>query len=413
MLSRRTSLQCLVLAVFVCVLVSLAPPPAAAATDPGVRHRLAKRVADARIGADVAMIVLDARTGQTLFARRPDETQQPASNMKIVTAVTSLARLGPRARFATTVLRGNGPRQLVLRGGGDPLLSAADLRLLARRTAAHFRRGTRVILHADIALFSKATRAPGWVGAYLGSSVGMVESLALFDDRSNHPSDRAVDLFAADLRSRGLSVAVGGLRSADPQAPVIARIRGHSLSESIASMLSRSDSSIAEILFRHVAIATGRPATWAGARRAAFETLAELGIDATGMVLVDGSGLSRLDRVSPRFLATVLRVAKIVQPQRFSAMFRPTALPIAGRSGTLATAYGRFDTQPSSCARGRVQAKTGTIMGTIALSGTVRTETAGPAVFAIIVNHRPSRISALSTRRALDGLAATIEGCWR
>ena len=383
------------------------------AAEPGVQHRLAKRVQDARIGADVAMIVVDAKTGNTLFARRPDETQQPASNMKIVTAVTALATLGAQSRFPTMVVRGNGPHQVILRGGGDPLLSLHDVHVLAQRTASGFRRGATVTLHADISLFPKATRAPGWVGAYLGTSVGMVEPLALFDDRSIHPSTRAVEMFAAQLRAEGLSVVVGGHRIAGREAPVIARIRGHSVSDSVASMLSRSDSSIAEILFRHVAIATGRPPTWAGSRRAAREALGELGVDASGMVFADGSGLSRRDRISPRFLANVLRLARVLQPERFAAIFRPSALPVAGRTGTLATRYGRYDSRPSSCARGRVQAKTGTILGTIALSGSVRTQAAGLELFSIMVNHRPSGYAALATRRALDGLAATIEGCWR
>ena len=33
-------------------------------------------------------------------------------------------------------------------------------------------------------------------------------------------------------------------------------------------------------------------------------------------------------------------------------------------------------------------------------------------IFAILVNDRPQRYSALSTRQAVDGLTATITGCW-
>jgi D-alanyl-D-alanine carboxypeptidase len=60
---------------------------------------------------------------------------RPASNMKIVTAVTTLAALGPQARFTTRVRAGATPTDIVLEGGGDPLLSTKDLRKLANATA--------------------------------------------------------------------------------------------------------------------------------------------------------------------------------------------------------------------------------------------------------------------------------------
>ncbi len=130
------------------------------------------------------------------------------------------------------------------------------------------------------------------------------------------------------------------------------------------------------------------------------------------MTLLDGSGLSRRDRVSPRFLSDVLRLARTTHPARFAAIFADNALPIAGRSGTLSSRYGRYVTKQSKCARGDVHAKTGSLFDTTALSGIAETVGGGERIFSILVNHRPSRYSALSTRQVLDGLTATITGCW-
>ena len=177
-------------------------------------------------------------------------------------------------------------------------------------------------------------------------------------------------------------------------------------------MLSASESGVAEILFRQVAIASGLPPTWEGSRQAAMDALSRLGVDPGGMTLIDGSGLSRDDRITPRFLANVLRMTRVIQPERFATMFAREAMPTAGRSGTLTKAYGRYSTRPSRCAAGAVQAKTGTILSTIALSGVAKTVFGGTRIFSIIVNHRPLRFPALSTRQAVDGLAATITGCW-
>ncbi len=55
-------------------------------------------------------------------------------------------------------------------------------------------------------------------------------------------------------------------------------------------MLSESENNVAEVLFRQVALASGLPPTWDGAREAVHRVLASLGIDATGMNLLDGSG---------------------------------------------------------------------------------------------------------------------------
>jgi serine-type D-Ala-D-Ala carboxypeptidase/endopeptidase (penicillin-binding protein 4) len=392
---------------------------AATATGPNVDHRskvdalLHRRLSDTRLGTKVSMIVVDAATGAVISAQQPNRPMQPASNMKLVTAVNALATLGPTRLFVTRVLTGRTPQDLVLQGAGDPLLSRGDLRDLARQTARTLAPHARVRIHVDGDLFPAPAPAPGWVAAYLGRSVGLVQALAVHGDRSRRPSRNAAELFAADLRRVGVKAAVAANQDAAPDATELAKSNGHSVEAAISVMLSNSDSSIAEVLFRQVAIAQGRPATWQGSQRAAKEVLGTLGIDTTRMVLADGSGLSRKDRISPQFLVTVLRVARVTQAQRFASMFASNALPIAGRTGTLDTSFGRYSTSPSKCARGRVQAKTGTIMGTIALSGVAMTKHSGERLFSVIVNDRPLRFSALDTRRAVDNLAATVEGCWK
>ena len=60
-----------------------------------------------------------------------------------------------------------------------------------------------------------------------------------------------------------------------------------------------------------------------------------------------------------------------------------------------------------------MHAKTGTLTGAVALSGTAVGWDGQARVFSIIVNHPPTdRYSVLTVRRAMDGLAATITGCW-
>ncbi len=95
-----------------------------------------------------------------------------------------------------------------------------------------------------------------------------------------------------------------------------------------------------------------------------------------GARLVDGSGLSRLDRLTAEAIVGILRAAYA------DPLVRPTflsALPIAGVTGTLE------DRMESPPARGNVLAKTGTTNEASALSGFVRRRFA----FAILQNGDP------------------------
>lgn len=392
-------------------------PPAVPAATPltaserSVARLLERRLRDARIGDDVSLLVLDAHTGAVIAAHRSSHAQQPASNMKLVTAVAALATLGADARMRTTVLEA-GQGHLILRGGGDPLLTRGGLDDLARVTARAMGGHGRVIVHVDGTLFAPPSDAEGWAPRTSAGSVAPVRSLGVLGDRSRHAERNAAAWFAEGLRQRGVAVRIGSERVAAADAPVIAQTVGHTVADAVGVMLNRSESTVAEVLHRQVAVASDLPATWAGARRATTQALFALGLDTSGQRLLDGSGLSRADRLTPWFLTRLLQVARIAQPDRFRAMFRPSAMPVAGRTGTLGTRFGRFASAPSRCAVGRVQAKTGTIPRTIALSGVARTVDGRLRVFSMIVNHRPLRVSELSTRQALDGLAATVTGCW-
>jgi D-alanyl-D-alanine carboxypeptidase/D-alanyl-D-alanine-endopeptidase (penicillin-binding protein 4) len=114
-------------------------------------------------------------------------------------------------------------------------------------------------------------------------------------------------------------------------------------------------------------------------------TLTQLGVNPTGYVLVDGSGLSRHDLISPEALVQVLQgMAKTPAASVYRA-----SLPIAGKSGTLKS---RFQNTP---AEGIVQAKTGTVTGVVSLSGYVNNSKYEPLVFSIIVNQSEQKAKAL------------------
>ncbi len=84
-----------------------------------------------------------------------------------------------------------------------------------------------------------------------------------------------------------------------------------------------------------MAIAAGRPASFSGGAASAEEAaLRRLGI--TGVSLVDGSGLSPLDRITPQALVRLVTLA--ASPAQGQLRAAITGLPVPGFSGTLAPA---------------------------------------------------------------------------
>jgi D-alanyl-D-alanine carboxypeptidase/D-alanyl-D-alanine-endopeptidase (penicillin-binding protein 4) len=126
-----------------------------------------------------------------------------------------------------------------------------------------------------------------------------------------------------------------------------------------------------------------------------MQTLAEAGVPMTGVRIVDGSGLSRLDRLTTNALGSLLKIAW-ADPAVRSALL--AALPVAGVNGTL---QHRLRKPP---ARGRVLAKTGTTDSASSLSGYVSDRYA----FAVMQNGHP--LSYWWARRAQDRFAQVLAG---
>jgi D-alanyl-D-alanine carboxypeptidase/D-alanyl-D-alanine-endopeptidase (penicillin-binding protein 4) len=125
--------------------------------------------------------------------------------------------------------------------------------------------------------------------------------------------------------------------------------------------------------------------------------LAEAGIDPTGYNLLDGSGLSRLDLVTP---STVLKLLRYMydSPAREKWI---SILPVAAQDGSLSARFG------ASAAAGRVYAKTGTLSHVSALSGYLQRPDATWVAFSILVNNYGGR-SAAEVRGVIDRICTLI-----
>jgi len=346
----------------------------------------ARYVSPARTGA----VVLDLQTGQLLFAHNPRLALRPASNEKLATTYAALTALGPSFRIETDVLgegrqsgstwRGN----LVLKGYGDPALSAAQIGKLARQVAAEGIRHVSGRIIGDESWFDKRRIGLGWKPQfYLHESPALS---ALIVNRgwtgryeTSRPALMATQLLRSDLRRAGITVHGGAaLGVATAEAVPLADVESAPLAALVRHMDVFSDNFYAEMLIKEVGAVQGSAGTAAAGIAVERRLLSAAGVPLGGVRMVDGSGLSLLDRWTSLDLATLLRT--MWQDADLRPYLLP-ALPIAGRTGTLEH---RMRTGP---AHGFVRAKTGTTDDASALSGFVGDR----YVFSILENGSPVR----------------------
>jgi len=344
----------------------------------------------------------------------------PASTTKLLTSYVAVSKLDPQARFATEA-RLDGDR-LFLVGGGDPYLTdkrqkgdpkvvRADLATLAASTAARLKElGTRAVtLGMDTSLFSGPDLSPDWPDTYVRDNVvtpieplwidrGMVDTEnPETTPRVARPAEQARDVFATYLRQEGITVTVdGGLAAAPDGARTIGSVHSSTVAQIVESTVRTSDDEAAEVLLRHLALAAGKDATFADGTAVVEATLKGAGISTDGLVLTDGSGLSRANRISPTTLVGVVRAS--LADARFAPVLDD--LPVSGFSGTLADRY-------ATVSRGWVRAKTGMLTGVHSLAGIVQDAEGRPIVFAAMADDT-DRSDPFGARAALDKVAAAI-----
>jgi D-alanyl-D-alanine carboxypeptidase/D-alanyl-D-alanine-endopeptidase (penicillin-binding protein 4) len=388
----------------------LALPAAAPASGPApaaaLQRQLAKALRVPHVSqARSAAIAFDLTTGTIVYTQNGSRPLVPASNEKLPLTYAALATLGPSYRMETDVL-GEGDLdgttwrgRLVLQGGGDPTLSSAGLRSLAAQVrAAGIRHVTGGIV-GDESWFDTRRTVAGWKPSFFLNESPPLSALVVDRDRfggylSRTPALSAAAAFARSLRAAG--VIVSGpiqLGVADEYAFPLGELTSPPLWTMLRFMDRESDNFTAELLLKQLGAVEQQRGTSAAGAAVVTEALVEAGVPMNGVRIVDGSGLSTLDRLTADALTAILRAAwtnPVVRPAFVAA------LPVAGINGTLED---RLERPP---ARGNVLAKTGTTREASALSGYVRDRYA----FVVLQNGNP--LSYWWARRAQDRFATVL-----
>ncbi|MEZ5076008.1 MAG: D-alanyl-D-alanine carboxypeptidase/D-alanyl-D-alanine-endopeptidase [Solirubrobacterales bacterium] len=347
------------------------------------------------------LLVVDAENGQVVCSEAANGRRSLASNTKLFTTAAALARLGPQARIPTK-LYANGRidaagtlhGSLFLVGGGDPTLgSPAFIKnylgglgtnvyaLQAKVRAAGIKRVTGR-LWADDTIFDRRRGVldSGYATSYyigplsgLSFNAGFAGNSA-YSGFSSDPAKLAASKLARSLRAGGVGVARRvGLKKTPRTATRIGVIRSPQLTKLVNLTNVYSNNFFAETFAKLL-----------GARYAkAGTTKAGVGVihrfarsKGSGTQTVDGSGLTRSNRASPRQVVDLLL-----------GMRRDPAgdefiqdLPLTGVEGTV------DDRMKGTAAYRRCRAKTGTITGVSALSGYCFNKSGRVMAFSILMN---------------------------
>ncbi|MCP9275610.1 D-alanyl-D-alanine carboxypeptidase/D-alanyl-D-alanine endopeptidase [Mycolicibacterium arenosum] len=387
--------------------------------------RLAAVLAPFAANPDLGLLggrVTDAETGEQLWERGDDVPMQPASVNKVLTAAAALLSLDRDAVLTTEVLMDpDEPGLVILKGGGDPTLSAA-----APGESTWYRGAARISdlaeqvrdagfaatsVQVDLSAYSGPTLAPGWDPLDIkNGDIAPMESVMLDGGRIQPVS---VDSWRSDTpgldAGRALAVALGVdpkgvtvIRTTPANAESIGEVHSPPLIERLRQMMNDSDNVMAESTGREVAAQRGLPQSFDGAAEAVLAELKDNDINTAGAFLRDSSGLSVEDRLTALTLDEVVNVAVGDEHPRLRPLV--DLLPIAGGSGTLSNRY--LDTDAGRDAAGFLRAKTGSLTGTNALAGIVTDSSGRVLTFSLISNN-----AGPTGRTAIDALAAALRSC--
>ena len=355
------------------VLLSAIGVPASALTETQLQGKLADYLANSALQGAAVGCEVQAMDGSEIYQYHAGRALVPASNVKALVAATAVELFGPQYVFggqvwSETVVKNSAVANLYLTGCANP-------------------DGTQSLIWP----LARALRDKG-LKQVTGDVVGTGPLTATDHDHGLQSAKRLADVLA----QLGVHIKGHAREGCCPAAPVLlADAPGSTLAEYLKETNKMSENHLAQCLLDSLLSFYADPAAPSPDFLLRYWTLQ--GLDTTGMALVDGSGYSHDNRLTPRLLASVLvRVASV--PAEYTALSR--SFPIAGVDGTLR------DRMQGTAAEGCVRAKTGTLTHVSCLSGYVERQAHARVVFSLMMNGFSCPLS--TAHRVQDQIAIAL-----
>ncbi len=339
-----------------------------------------KSAASSKALANPGMVLIDPITGETLFENSASSLRKPASLLKLLSATALLNYLSPDYRFVTELYKGYEPNSLIIAGSLDPWME---------RNNSVATKMSRVSLPK---IYKAALKR---LDADNGAPIQILNlSYANF-----YTAD--LDFLIKEFRSRGIKVISTKISSKEVGIfgkESFAKFESPKLQTIMDWMLLWSDNTLGDRMATYASMKAGYGYQLSGIEKVFKDTLSNLGIDSTGLNAVDGSGLSKSNRVSANLIGQLL--LKTYRNEKYQSIYG--GLPIGGVNGTLRSRF--VESAPSAV--GLIRAKTGTLNGTISLAGYVQGGDREYIFVAIADQIPPGNYAANAARKSLDKVVA-------
>ncbi len=348
---------------------------------------------------ETSLLVIDLSSGETLAEMNADKPLIPASIMKCVTTATLLSRLDEDASFHTEVyitgpvrdgvLEGN----VIVVGSGDPSLNSRHVEggkdICREIASALVDRGVVSIkgrIVVDEGIWDGPAIPPSWMSGDLPHAYGTGSHGLNFED--NASGSRSVSnpaaVFDTRLRSalKDKGITVDGESIRERERELLVDHVSVPLDEIMRSCMMRSDNQYAEALLRSYAVASGHKGSTEKAASLEKDYWRKHKAPMSDVNIIDGSGLSRQNRLTARFMAHILS-------ERSENPYYVSFFPLAGQEGTLRNFL--VDTP----LEGYVALKTGSMKGIQCYAGYKLDDDYAPThIIVVMMNDLGNRASA-------------------
>ncbi len=322
-------------------------------------------------GIKISCKVVHADYNKTLYELNPEESMTPASITKLITSACAFSKLGVNYSIQTKIytddsdindgiINGN----LYLKGYGDPDLNSNDMLYLANEIT---KRGIKEItgnIVADESFFdNNYYTLSGYYKGDTGPSYWPYVNALAFDKNSGsyNPSTSAASMLSSSLTLGGVSVMGTVIMGTTPKGAKEVTQVSHSIYDILAYMNKESDNHSAITIFKMLgAKFKSNPGTLEDGQEVISSFLTGLGVDRYSYEILEGSGLTRFNKVNAELY---MKLLKYIYDDRFMFDYFLNSLSVAGKDGTLKTRM--IGTE----AEGNVYGKTGTLNGVSSLCG--------------------------------------------
>ena len=394
-----------------------------AETPEKVLQKIEDLLDDVPSGTKTAIMIYNPLTEDTILSINPTEEMIPASNTKLFTSAVALDLMGGNYLLSTKILSedddlsdGTIDGDIYIKGFGNPMFGSDDLEELVNQL---FDSGLRKVtgdVIGDDTYFDNVYSRDDWINDER-ANVKLPALSALVVDRNRTTTIKKrrgryktyfvniknPPLFAAQKLKEKL-ISLGVEVKGDPVSSQVtdsAKILVESsipLKDLLQQMNKKSDNFLAECLFKNIgAVYSGQQGNSFYSTQAILSYIRDNGILSKGTQIVDGSGISRFDKVTAGSLTGLLE--KVYFNVNYFKDFYES-LSIAGVDGTLK------DRMIGSPAENNFRGKTGTLNGVSSLSGYLTTANGDDLIVCIFFEF--TKDGARKYRNIQDSIVETL-----